>query len=239
MHSFMDSKILAKNLRQSLTNRGIAFSHSQCLELIAHQFGYKDWNQLSARITATAQGAITDNPPLPTGWRITRQTDHSIYRIGINADVTGTVQISCRFNREDGLALEPDSFASMMQGISASPYRGQKLVLEATIRTDNADVASIWMRVDQVVGQPLRFDNMLNRASDGALYGTNDWSTRYIILDIPENAISIHYGLLFRGYGHMQAKSLALYEALPGQQVTAGPGNLLMEPTNLSFLSVE
>jgi uncharacterized protein YjbI with pentapeptide repeats len=37
-------KGMAKALRQALSDRKIELSHSDCLELIAKQFGVKDWN---------------------------------------------------------------------------------------------------------------------------------------------------------------------------------------------------
>ncbi len=43
-------KGMAKALRQALSDRKIELSHSDCLELIAKQFGVKDWNTLSAAV---------------------------------------------------------------------------------------------------------------------------------------------------------------------------------------------
>ena len=237
MHSFMDAKILAKNLRQSLAADGIERSHSECLELVAQQFGFKDWNRLSARIAATAKRLTADNPALPEGWKITRQTDCSIYRIGVDSKAPGVAHIGCRLGREDGMVLPADSFGVMMQSITAAPYRGRKLALAAMISTVDADAASIWMRVDQTLGQVLRFDNMLDRVNEGSLRGTNDWATRRVVLDVPEDAASIHYGLLLNGYGDMRVKSLALGEAQDDWPITAGGGKLFMEPTNLEFAS--
>jgi hypothetical protein len=41
-------KAQAKRLRQSLTAEGNFISHSEALELLAHQHGYRDWNTLHA-----------------------------------------------------------------------------------------------------------------------------------------------------------------------------------------------
>jgi len=43
-------KGMAKALRQALSDRKIDLSHSDCLELVAKQFGLKDWNALSAAV---------------------------------------------------------------------------------------------------------------------------------------------------------------------------------------------
>ncbi|SIQ13904.1 Pentapeptide repeat-containing protein [Rhizobium sp. RU20A] len=51
-------KAMAKTLRQALAERKIDVSHSDCLELIARQFGCKDWNSFSVELTSSA----TDQP---------------------------------------------------------------------------------------------------------------------------------------------------------------------------------
>jgi hypothetical protein len=45
-----DLKQQAKALRQSLERSGHSISHSQSLELIAHQYGHRDWNTLYAAL---------------------------------------------------------------------------------------------------------------------------------------------------------------------------------------------
>jgi hypothetical protein len=64
MHSFLDAKTMAKALRQGLAERDVTLSHSDCLELVARQFGFAEWNMLAARIEAHRL------PPLamPDGW---------------------------------------------------------------------------------------------------------------------------------------------------------------------------
>ena len=46
-------KAQAKRLRSDLAERGTSITHSEALETIAHQWGARDWNTLSAR-TANA-----------------------------------------------------------------------------------------------------------------------------------------------------------------------------------------
>lgn len=42
-------KSQAKRLRQSLAGKGTSIGHSEALEMIAHQYGARDWNTLHAR----------------------------------------------------------------------------------------------------------------------------------------------------------------------------------------------
>ena len=43
-----DHKQQAKRLRTSLAERGVEVTHSEALELVAHQYGARDWNTLAA-----------------------------------------------------------------------------------------------------------------------------------------------------------------------------------------------
>jgi hypothetical protein len=50
MRSVFDAKAMAKALRASLQTRGLEMSHSECLEVVARQFGAASWNVLAAFI---------------------------------------------------------------------------------------------------------------------------------------------------------------------------------------------
>ncbi|WP_339758709.1 glyoxalase superfamily protein [uncultured Sulfitobacter sp.] len=49
-------KSQAKRLRADLASQGNAVSHAATLEMVAHQWGARDWNTLSARASIPAQG---------------------------------------------------------------------------------------------------------------------------------------------------------------------------------------
>lgn len=50
MRTHKDAKAMAKSLRDSLAARSVLLSHSACLEIVAKQFGFADWNTLAARL---------------------------------------------------------------------------------------------------------------------------------------------------------------------------------------------
>jgi hypothetical protein len=50
MRTYRDAKVMAKLLRESLAARNVSLSHSECLETVARQFGFVDWNTLAARL---------------------------------------------------------------------------------------------------------------------------------------------------------------------------------------------
>jgi len=50
MRTYKDAKSMAKSLRGSLAARNVLLSHSECLEIVAREFGFADWNTLSAKL---------------------------------------------------------------------------------------------------------------------------------------------------------------------------------------------
>lgn len=50
MHTYNEAKTMAKSLRGSLAANNVLLSHSKCLEIVAKQLGFADWNTLSAKL---------------------------------------------------------------------------------------------------------------------------------------------------------------------------------------------
>ena len=90
-----------------------------------------------------------------------------------------------------------DGFGTLMQSISANEYAGHRVRLRAWVRSqDVADKAGVWMRVDKgsaMVG----FDNMDNRP----IQGNQSWKTCDVVLDVPQDATGISFGILLSGAG--------------------------------------
>jgi hypothetical protein len=51
-------KAMAISLRDSLVDRNVSLSHSTCLEIVARQFGFADWNTLSAKLPAQGESEM-------------------------------------------------------------------------------------------------------------------------------------------------------------------------------------
>jgi catechol 2,3-dioxygenase-like lactoylglutathione lyase family enzyme len=64
MNGSLSPKQMARRLRADLSARGVETSHAEALELVAHQYGARDWNTLAARLPAerAASGA---GPAIP------------------------------------------------------------------------------------------------------------------------------------------------------------------------------
>jgi len=232
MRNYRDAKTMAKMLRHHLTERRIELSHSECLELVAKQFGIADWNTLSAR--------IDDSRPddrrlaLPKGWFVAGRTDPGDYRTGLDPALPNTALIESVHAKGEGAALTSDKFAVLMQSIDAEEYRGRKLRLTVNLRTEAADLGTSWMRIDGPENASIRFDNMTTRRVDGALKGTTDWTERSIVLDVPPLAGSIHYGFFLQGHGRLWARHFRL-EVVDADVATTADVGLHQRPTNLDF----
>lgn len=231
MRTFRDAKLMAKALRQGLGERDIMLSHSDCLELVARQFGVRDWNTLAAAIDRKP-----DRSPLvlPEGWIVSGSRSDA-YDMGVD-DTEGAALIRCKYEADDpAVADKVNGFGTLMQSIAANAYRGRRLMLGAELKAgDVSGAATLWMRVDGAQQRSLRFDNMETRSSDGVLSGTTDWTARRIVLDVPEEADSIHFGFYLRGAGKAWARDFELSEVGDDVALT-GAGKPQSMPVNLDF----
>jgi catechol 2,3-dioxygenase-like lactoylglutathione lyase family enzyme len=66
MTTTKDAKMMARRLHSAMEGRGLAATHSDTLELIAAQLGYRDWNTASAALatTETAGPVFTHSIPV-------------------------------------------------------------------------------------------------------------------------------------------------------------------------------
>jgi ATP-dependent Lon protease len=69
MRTYKDAKAMAKSLRELLAIRNVSVSHSDCLEIVAQQFGFADWNTLSSKLSneETRPGSKDQDAALRTG----------------------------------------------------------------------------------------------------------------------------------------------------------------------------
>jgi hypothetical protein len=62
MRTYKDAKAMAKSLRDSLATRRVLFSHSECLEIVARQLGFADWNTLSPELVVESGRLRPEKP---------------------------------------------------------------------------------------------------------------------------------------------------------------------------------
>ncbi len=106
----------AKRLRTSLGSDGSSISHSKALELVAKQYGFRDWNTLAAT-------AGNRPPPLVTGGRVHghylgQAFEGEIIAIRELTSSPGMRQITLHFD-EPVDVVTFDSFSAFRRRVSA------------------------------------------------------------------------------------------------------------------------
>lgn len=212
MKSFPDPKPMAKALRSALEARGVELTHSEALELVAKQLGFDDWNTLSARLDRIP------NLTMPEGWgRAGGGEEH--YAVGVNlADPASPAIIQSLADLPSG------GFASMVQTVRAKEFREKRMRFSAEVRATEVDGgAAIWMRVDRPGASIL--DNLSDRPPEfGPLQGTTDWTRREIVIDVPLDADSFHFGPMLTGTGRCEARGMVMEEVGADVRVTSRIG---------------
>ena len=132
------------------------------------------------------------------------------------------------------VAPQSAGFGTLMQTFKADTFRGKRVRMSGYVRAHNVSGwTGLWMRVDGSKNEVLAFDNMQNRA----IKGTCDWEQYEIVLDVPEQAEQISFGLLLAGRGQAWMDDLK-FEVV-GKDVPTTGGELqqreLGAPKNLDF----
>ena len=93
-----------------------------------------------------------------------------------------------------------------MQNVQADHYLGKRVRFSAFVKTERAqEWAGLWMRVDKGT-QTAAFDNMHDRP----ITASTNWQKYDVVLDVPEDATGISFGVLLSGSGEVSKfRSLA------------------------------
>ena len=149
------------------------------------------------------------------GWHLAG-TNPAAYAMGLDSVVrhggNNSAAVGCAQGNCQG-------FSTMMQTIRADPFRGRRVRLTAWVKASNAAMANMWMRVDGA-GAMLVLDNMQNRRA----HGTFDWRQQQIVLDVPDIAFTLNYGLMVAGNGQAWVDDVALEVVDRHVRTTASPG---------------
>lgn len=213
MKSLPDPKPMAKALRSALEARGVDISHGEALELVARQLGFADWNTLSARLDQIP------NLTIPEGWgRAGGGEEH--YAVGVNPTNSASPAII-----QSKAEMPSGGFASLVQTVWAREFREKRMRFSAEVRATNVDGgAAIWMRVDRSGGASI-LDNLTDRPPElGPLQGTTEWIRREIVIDIPGDADSFHFGPMLTGTGRCEVRTMVMEEVGSDIRVTSRVG---------------
>ena len=132
---------------------------------------------------------------LPNGWLLAGSCPAE-YEAGMDKKVTHSGSASGFLASKVSKA---SGFGTLMQEMKVGAYRGKRLRMTAYVKSENVqDWAGLWMRVDGD-GKVLEFDNMQKRP----IKGTSDWKRFAVVLDVPDQATGVSFGILVAGLGRV------------------------------------
>jgi hypothetical protein len=135
----------------------------------------------------------------PSGWTATGEALEAAEMVR-TCDVAHGGRCSAR------LAAGPGSgMIVMVQTVSAARYAGSRVVLAGWVKTEAASAAQLWLRVD--AGRTVvALDNM----SDRPISSTTPWTEYRLVLDVPDGATALAFGLLVHAGGQAWVDDLSL-----------------------------
>jgi hypothetical protein len=179
-------------------------------------------------------------------------SDLSCWRIPISVqpDFTFTLDGTERTNGEYSGSItatrESRRPGILFQAADATPLRGKRVELSADMRTRGAtNGAGLWLRGDDGQGNLVAFDYQ-KLSNDPAPGGDIEWSTHHVVLDIPDDARLVSFGLSLSGSGqvwfdNVRIEVVSLDTPITGESarsphgLVAGPTDLTNKPGNLDF----
>jgi len=184
---------------------------------------------IAAPLVALMVTALAANPnQLPDGWfragdaEACRTTTESVS----GAPTAKVFVIDCKSNKR--------GFVTAMQSIQAKDYAGHRARLSAQLQGDSlSQWAGIWLRGDagQQIGRV--FDNMELRP----LKGSFGWREASVVLQIPKEVDSLHFGAMLTGGGVLRATQFKLEIVPESVPETQGPKDALLLPRQPQHLS--
>jgi len=142
--------------------------------------------------------------------------------------------------------------ASMVQITSAEPYRGKRVRYSAQVRTRKIAPefrASLWLRAQDINGLVVAFQDMNGRM----IAGNSEWSEQSIVLDMPQDASVMLYGIFGVNEGTLWIDDVRISTVDQTVALTAAawsvgngvinlaidPNRALLAPANLDFEETE
>lgn len=157
----------------------------------------KPHHAIFAALAATSIFALAAESlgPLPAGWIVAGESPQ-LYKAGIDQTQTITGKGS-KYMRS--INKENASWGTLMQMFSAEKYLGQRVRLQARVKTKAiSGWAGLWMRVDVPGGV-----NAFYNSQDKPIKGSADWQLRSVVLDVAPNASAIAFGVIENGSGEV------------------------------------
>ncbi len=131
----------------------------------------------------------------------------------------------------------PSKFGTLSQYCSADQYLGKRVRMTGYLKSENVkNWAGMWFRVDDSKQKDvaMSFDNM----SDRPIKNTTDWKKYEIVLDVPQQAGAMAFGVLLEGSGKVWISGISFEvvdQSVPTTNMVKERAALPQGPVNLDF----
>ncbi|MGE4353611.1 MAG: helix-turn-helix domain-containing protein [Oscillospiraceae bacterium] len=174
---------------------------------------------------------LKNNQPIP-GWIVTGTAPQK-FEAAFDREVffKGTKSVLLK---STGAELETGEYGTVMQQFKAKNYIRKRVRLSGFVKAEGVTGwGGLWMRIDSITANMIKFDNMQNRA----ITGDTDWNHYSVVLDVPENSAVINIGMLLCGIGKLWMDNVSFDLVDKHVSVTDVDisSELPEEPANLSF----
>ncbi len=150
---------------------------------------------------------------LPEGWFVTG-SNPSGYDAAVVMDEGDNPPVATLKSNEKSDDIK---FGTVMQTFFPKDYLGKRVEMTVLIKSEDVENWSgAWLRIDKASAKTVAFDNMQDRA----IKGTTDWAKYSIVLDVPEDAVSMNYGVLLAGKGQLWFDDFTFEEVSDAVEVT-------------------
>jgi len=173
-------------------------------------------------------GCVILAAAVPEGWMIAG-SQPAKYEAGVDTTVLYESHRSAYLKSKEQVT---GGFGTLMQSFDAKNYLGKRVRFSAEVKTEEVQSwAGLWMRVDKG-SQTVEFDNMQDRP----LKGTAGWKKFELVLDVPQDATGVFFGVLLDSIGEVWLSDVK-FEVVGTEVPTTGirPKPLRSGPVNLDF----
>ncbi|HJB84191.1 MAG TPA: hypothetical protein IAA13_01615 [Candidatus Alistipes merdigallinarum] len=182
------------------------------------------------RSEAPSQAAANE---VPEGWVVagTAPQDYQVSVLPEKREGNNVVLLESVANPD------PSKFGTLSQYCSADQYLGKRVRMTGYLKSENVkNWAGMWFRVDDSKQKDLSlsFDNM----SDRPIKNTTDWKKYEIVLDVPQEAGAMVFGVLLEGSGKVWISDISFEvvdQSVPTTNMVKERAPLPQGPVNLDF----
>lgn len=176
---------------------------------------------------ALAVCVLVAHANVPRGWFMAGSKPQE-FEAGVDAEHAYQGRVSAFLKSKQSSV---DGFGTLMQSIRAEQYRGKRVRLSGFVNSQEVvGWAGLWMRVDQGKDMVV-LDNM----EDRPIKGTTNWQRYDVVLDIPQNATGISFGILLAGTGEVWLSSTKFDVVEVDVPTSASEKTIPDKPVNLEF----